>query len=425
MMANVDGAEEKKLAERSPPDFFNFEGGGPAWSPDGRIVACATTNFSDNTYTSVVGVNVENRAETPLTSQRWPIQEAIYGFGRLAWLSDNSGLIGTVAGPGRSLPQLWHLSYPQGVARKITADLNNYADVSLTANSETLAAVRFERLINIWIAPGGEASRAKQITSGSGREDGVRGLAWTPDGRIVYRSIAGGQPDIWLMAADGTGNKQLSVSAFNNIDPAVSSDGRYVVWGSNRTGAFNIWRMDIDGSNPKQLTHDKGEWFPQYSPDGSWLVYRAYSAGMANSLWKMPLGGGAPVRLTDEFAWMPAISPDGKQIACNYLERASMRKWQIAIIPFVGGQPRFIEHSAPSSWRPIRWTPDGRALTYSITRGGVSNIWVHPLDGSPPKQFTDFRDGLIFDFAWSRDGKQLALSRGLINSDVVLIRDFR
>jgi hypothetical protein len=129
-------------------------------------------NFSDSTYTSVVGVNVENRAETPLTSQRWPIQEAIYGFGRLAWLSDNSGLIGTVAEPGRGLPQLWHLSYPQGVARKITADLNDYADVSLTANSETLAAVRFERLINIWIAPGGDAKRVKPITSGSGREDG-------------------------------------------------------------------------------------------------------------------------------------------------------------------------------------------------------------------------------------------------------------
>jgi Tol biopolymer transport system component len=310
------------------------------------------------------------------------------------------------------------------VAQKITADLNDYADVSLTADSQSLIAVRFERLINIWIAPGGDASRARQITSGSGREDGTRGLAWTPDGRIVYRSIAGSHPDIWLMAADGSGNRQLSAGAQNNFDPAVSPDGLHVVWGSNRAGIFNIWRMDLDGSNPRQLTHGGGEWLPQYSPDGNWLVYRAWGAGIAGSLWKMPLNGAAPVRLSDNISVVTSISPDGKLIACNYLSGPG-GKWQIALIPFEGGQPRFIEFLEPSYLRRIRWTPDRRALAYPVTRGGVSNIWTQPLDGGPPKQLTDFREGLIFDFAWSRDGKQLALSRGLINSDVLLISNFK
>jgi hypothetical protein len=79
----------------------------------------------------------------------------------------------------------------------------------------------------------------------------------------------------------------------------------------------------------------------------------------------------------------------------------------------------------PSSYRRICWTLDSRALTYPVTRGGVTNIWIQSLDGAPPQQLTNFRDGLIFDFAWSRDGKQLALSRGLINSDVVLISNFK
>jgi Tol biopolymer transport system component len=121
---------------------------------------------------------------------------------------------------------------------------------------------------------------------------------------------------------------------------------------------------------------------------------------------------------------MPSISPDGKLIACNYLSGPDA-KWQIAIIPFEGRQPRFIEFLDPSSSRRIRWMPDGRALAYPVNRGGVFNLWAQPLDGGPPKQLTDFRDGQIFDFAWSRDGKQLALSRGLINSDVVLITDFK
>jgi Tol biopolymer transport system component len=421
-VANVDGSGEKILATRSSPDYFTR---GPAWSPDGKLIACGLSKFSGSFYATVVGVSVDGGGERPLTAQRWFVSEgrmgAASGIGRIAWLPDGDGLILTASEVEGGQPQIWLLSYPQGVARKITADLNDYADVSLTADSESLAAVRFERTINIWISSVGGARRAKQITSGSGREDGVRGLAWTPDGRILYRSIAGGHPDIWLMGGDGEGNRQLSSGGRNNIDPSISLDGHDVVWGSNRTGIFNIWRMEIDGSNPKQLTYNGGEWFPQISPDGKWLVYRAFSPGLANSLWKMPLEGGTPVRLTDDIAWLPSISPDGKRIACNYLTQKDA-KWQIAIVPFEGGQPRFFD---PSYHRPVRWTPDGRALAYPAKNGGVSNIWLQPLDGGKPKQLTDFQDGLIFDFAWSRDGKQLALSRGMVNSDVVLMSNFK
>jgi Tol biopolymer transport system component len=73
----------------------------------------------------------------------------------------------------------------------------------------------------------------------------------------------------------------------------------------------------------------------------------------------------------------------------------------------------------------LRWTPDGRALTYIDTINGVSNIWSLSLDGGPPKQLTDFKTDQIFWFDFSRDGKQLALSRGTQTSDVILIRNFR
>ena len=73
----------------------------------------------------------------------------------------------------------------------------------------------------------------------------------------------------------------------------------------------------------------------------------------------------------------------------------------------------------------LRWTPDGRALTFVDTVNGVSNIWSLPLDGGALKQLTDFKTDQIFWFDVSRDGKQLALSRGTVTSDVILIRDFR
>ena len=71
----------------------------------------------------------------------------------------------------------------------------------------------------------------------------------------------------------------------------------------------------------------------------------------------------------------------------------------------------------------IAWTVDGKALTYIDTKDGVSNIWAQPIDGGPKRQLTNFKADLIFNYAWSRDGKKLALARGSKTSDVVLIRD--
>ena len=74
---------------------------------------------------------------------------------------------------------------------------------------------------------------------------------------------------------------------------------------------------------------------------------------------------------------------------------------------------------------PLRLTPDGRAITYINDRDDVFNLWGQPLDGSPPKQLTNFTSDKIFWFDWSRDGKQLVLARGTITSNAILIRSNR
>ncbi len=415
IVAKADGTEERELATRKFHD--NFLPGGPAWSPDGKIIACATNNFTAETpYRGIVGISVKDGTEKPIGSKHW------YGATRrLAWLTDGSGILVIGSEYSRGLNQIWRLSYPGNEAQRVVNDLNDYADLSLTADSRTLAAVRSDRLVNIWIAPDGDAGRAKSITAGAGREDGIRGLAWTPDGRILYRSMAGDSPQLWIMDADGAAGKQLTVDGPEHFDPAVSPDGRYIVWSSSPSGRRHILRMDMDGTNIKQLTSGSNEWQPEFSPDGKWLVY----AAMGFSLWKTPADGGAPMQLTDGVSWRPAISPDGKWIAFNRLDEAS-GQWRIAVIPFGGGPPHKI-FDAPSSslYRAVRWTPDGRGVAYPVTQGSVSNLWSQPLDGGPARKLTDFKDQIIFDFAWSRDGKQIALSRGVINSDVVLISNFR
>jgi Tol biopolymer transport system component/DNA-binding winged helix-turn-helix (wHTH) protein len=416
--ANADGADEQTLLSKRMPDFFALPGRawGPAWSPDGELIAFALRKDEpDGKYWSVVTVRIKDKTVQQITFQKWA------GLGQLAWLSDGSGII-VAAADEESNPaqQVWHVSYPSGEVRRITNDTNDYSGVTLTANSTALVTVQAEQRSNIWVAPSGDASRAAQITFSN--SDGVDGISWAPDGRILYTTEARGSSDIWMINADGTGQNQLTIDARDNLRPSVSPDGRYVVCASNRTGDHCVWRVDIDGSNPKQLSNEIEARHPEITPDGQWVVYSALGSGKL-TLWKASIEGGNQVQLTDYYSSNPAVSPDGKQIAFMFLdEQATSKRLKIAFIPFSGGPPIKALDLGP---KRVRWTSDGRALTYIDTRNGVSNIWTQPIDGSPPKQLTNFMTDQIFAHSWSKDGKQLACARGSWNSDVVLISSIR
>jgi Tol biopolymer transport system component len=187
--------------------------------------------------------------------------------------------------------------------------------------------------------------------------------------------------------------------------------------------------MDINGGNPQQLTSGIGDEKPTFSPDGKWVVYSSLTSGLPN-LWRVPIDGGNPTKITDKFCLAPSVSPDGKLIACMYLESpntADALPDKIAIIPFEGGAPlkSFDIHNNGTNPMMVRWSADGRSLLYNETRNNISNLWSQPLDGGAAKQITEFRDSLMANFAWSPDGKQLAASRGIAIRDAVLISDAR
>ncbi|HET6668873.1 MAG TPA: protein kinase [Pyrinomonadaceae bacterium] len=423
VVASADGTGERQVAVRKTPNTFTA--GGPSWSPDGKLLASEVFNYdpAGGATTTVVGVEVEGGAERQITSRTW----APGGAGQVAWLADGSGLVFIALDSTTSSNQIWHITYPDGEVRKITNDLNNYSRVRLTADSSVLVTVQTEIAAGVWVAPQADASRARQISSG--RYDGQLGVAWTPGGKIIYTSQESGLTDIWSMDEDGKNQKQLTSRARWNYFPWVTPDGRNIVFTSNRSGGTRrIWRMDTDGGNLKQLTEGQGDIIPRTSPDGRWVLFHSVRTGTLR-LWKVSIDGGEPVRLTDKLTSNPTVSPDGSLVACWYRgdDQQPNTPTKVAIIPFAGGDPVKV-FDIPSSVNiaaGLRWTPDGRALNYVDTTGGVSNIWTLPLDGGPPKQFTDFKTDQIFWFDFSHDGKQLALSRGTQTSDVILIRDFR
>jgi eukaryotic-like serine/threonine-protein kinase len=413
--AGADGSGERTLAT-----LFGSLLGGPDWSPDGKTVAITTTGGTKVTRRVLSGVSVSDGTVREIYSTpNW--------LGRPRWLADGSALLVTVWDPALAWrAQLWQISFPGGEARRFTNDLTDYrstfstdyrSPLDMTRDRRTLATIESTTAADLWVAPAGDAARARQITS---RARAMNGLAWLGSGALVYADYDGA---LFSVQEDGSKRTLLAPGQNANELPATCGDGRFIVVLAYRNEKLNVWRMDADGSNPVQLTDEVLAYNPECSPDGKSVLYTRINDATA---WQLPIQGGRPsqVVLPNSDGAAPQISPDGKLLAYLALPATMSGPMVLTVVPFAGGSPvhRF---DVPMGAARIRWAPDGQALDYRLDRGGASNIWRQPLAGGPPNQVTNFKSDLIFFFAWSCDGKQLALARGTISSDVVLISNFR
>jgi Tol biopolymer transport system component len=152
---------------------------------------------------------------------------------------------------------------------------------------------------------------------------------WSPDGRtLAYCAERGGEYDVYTIPVEGGEERRLTTAPGLDDGPDYSPDGR--IWfNSARTGVMKIWRMDPDGRNQTQLTHNEeyADWFPHPSPDGKQVVFLSYERSVeghpANQdvvLRLMPIGGGEP-RVVARFLGgqgtinVPSWSPDGTRFA--------------------------------------------------------------------------------------------------------------
>ncbi|HZS99821.1 MAG TPA: hypothetical protein VFA40_23745, partial [Terriglobales bacterium] len=417
LIAKADGSDERLLASRPYRDEFI----GVAWSPDGKTVAFTTSEATKQLRSVLWAVSVADGSVHEIYST----PDAI---GRPRWLPDGSGLLAPISNVAQAFRgQLWFISYPRGEARRLTNDLMDYqlCCLDLTPDGKTLVDTEMTTVSDLWVASAGNTARAKQITT---KEFVVGGFSWMPNGRITFASQDG---KLFVVNPDGSGRTLLTPDDRFNRDPSVCGDGRYIVYAAYREQKQGIWRMDADGSNPIRIADETLALGAQCSPDSKWVVY---VRGPSWTPVKVPITGAKPSEVLAQdyvsaYGYPLKISPDGKRIMYlaspeNPGSPSASRPYQLKVILFDGGAPVY-KFDWPAPLGMPRWAPEDEAVEYALTRNGVSNIWQQKLSGGPPKQITNFESGLISDFEWSPDGKQLTLTRGSESSDVILISNFR
>jgi DNA-binding winged helix-turn-helix (wHTH) protein/Tol biopolymer transport system component len=409
IVRNLDDGAEKEILAPFQVLFKSL-----SFSPDGKNLAFAA--ITDEAKQSAFKAEIDSGEVMQITAQNFG------EINKTLWMADGKGLIITALGTDSwsAVPQfrVWDISLPNGETHQITNDLSSYSD-ALSLSKDSLLTIEHRQMNNVWVAPSDKLSQAKQITFGSfGRYDGLWGLGWMPDGRIIFNSSNTESQVISEMNADGSGQRQLTAPGHIDSDLDVSNDGRYIVFHSTRGGGFDIWRIDANGDHPTQLTFGKQNYQPAISADSRFVYYKSMVNGIGE-LRRMSMDGGESTALTDkETSWF-AESPDGKQIAALYRTDHS----RLAIFQTSGGQPlkSFDLPKSATLYGGAHWTPDGKSFVYYDQNFGY---WKQSIEGGEPTRIENLPKERLYNFAWSKDGKQFAFVRGQVNRDVIMISDF-
>lgn len=363
-----------------------------------------------------MNVSVRDGSATPFSPVHWRT------INDIRWLPGGSGILIAAQEKTGAPQQIYWNEEGSGKAHKITGDVNSYISLSVASDSGSFLAVQADINVNLWVGPASDPDAAVQVTSG--RMDGMGGIAWTADGRMVYQGNLGDTYQIWMVNADGSAPHQVTNDHYFHTKPTVCERGRSIVFESDPAGIHHLFKMDLDGNNLTQITNGAGEGSPSCRIQSNEVVFAGTGPHGHAMLYKMELGGAPPVALSDQLLVRDlAYSPDGTRILAALMDpKTGTTKG--SILPASGGAP-LVSRDVPSTLDPmaiVGWMPDGRSFAALDDRSGTPNLWTFPFDGSPGKQITHFHQSEIHGFAWSPDGRRIALSRGPIEQNVVLIK---
>jgi serine/threonine protein kinase len=424
-IVNSDGSDLQPLIETKEIGFDKFTG--IDWSPDGeRMLIGVSRNASDSPKkVQIATVEIKDKQFRLLNGNSWQTANSF------DWLKDNSGIVFLGKPSMSDTQQIWRMDFPGGEAHQITTDTSDYASLSLAADTNAIITTKADLISSFWsLLP--KTNELKQLSGDSKTLIAQYGISYAPNGKLFYARKTGEEVNIYSMNEDGSGEKQITSGAKTNYEPVATPDGRYVVFSSNRNGAFNLWRIDADGNNPVRLTDTQNAYDSQIDvmPDSKTVLFtRQSSDGGKTSLMKVSIDGGEAAALIPDSAasdLMPRVTPDGKRIAFqtfHYDKDTSRFHTALKIAEL--GENQTVQSSEEIEFglhHPIDWTTDGTALNY-INRSSTDNVWSLSPKTKKETPLTTFNSGNIMAFTWSSDGKKLFIVRGIYNSDLVLIKD--
>ncbi len=234
------------------------------------------------------------------------------------------------------------------------------------------------------------------------------------DGRIVFTSHRDGNPEIYVMNADGSGATRLTDHPALDGWPAWSPDGQRIAFVSTRDGNRELYIMDADGSHLTRLTDNRyRDEEPAWSPDGQrivfWSDHELYGGTESRfaQIYALNPDGRDPVRLSSRPGdhAHPTWSPDGRRIAFAlghtlFVMNADGSHVKV-LLPHRSTQR--MRDEAPA------WSPDGRRIAFTSDRDGNEELYLINADGSGLTRLTD-HPAADREPAWSPDGKRIAFT---------------
>ena len=222
--------------------------------------------------------------------------------------------------------RVWHVSTTSDEAEPLTKDSETYSSLSLDNAADILVSTQVKTDFHLLLQKT-SPSPEKRILA-----DAMQ-VSFAPNGKIVYSSGMTGNNQIWTINAEGGEQRQLTNDDASNSSPIFAPDGNSIFFSSNRTGEVHVWRMNPDGSNQTQITTKEGGAPLFVTPDGRWLYYHS---GLRKTLWRVSTNGGGDEKLIiDKEKYRFAISPDGLQAV--FTEKQDNEKF-IRIVSIAGGQ---------------------------------------------------------------------------------------
>jgi eukaryotic-like serine/threonine-protein kinase len=410
LLAKADGTLEK-------PIFTNqtviSDSHVPSWSPDGKTILIPIVQPNKDNIGGLLRVD----AATGKMETGNIVADRI--FYNAVWMPSSTGVIvnSRQIAIGSFNSQIGYMSFPDGELRPLTADTNDYDGLSLSKDGKTLAAIQSRLRFELSIAPLSDPDHARPVPLSSRLS--IWRWDWFPNGNLLLPQSG----TFKIVTPDG--NETILTSDTKHLSDQVSvcGDSRYIVYrevGRTSAASANLWRIDADGTNEKQLTSGLNQQLPTCSRDGKWVYY--VDNGDKRFVKRLPIDGGSPETVVHKDVFYFSLSPDGKSVASIELRELD-HKLVLRLDSTEGGQMTYHDFDQRALPGQISFTPDGKAVAYLVRERGVDNLWLQPLDGGPYRQMTHFTKDQILRFMFSPDGTKLGLERGAEESDAVLFHD--